>query len=125
MKLIKFVILVLAFVQLSADIIVLKDGEKVESEILTARNDTLIAISIITGELHKFAFEDIARVEKKEYITKKDKSVEYGFFGGIIGALAALSLHEIADLHDAEIVAPLYTICVSLGIILGVQTGKP
>ncbi len=125
MKTINVAALLLAFIQLNADVIVLKDGEKIESEILTARDDTLIAIDIITGELHKFAFDEIVRVEKIEYVAKKDKSVEYGFFGGIIGALVALSLHEIADLHDAEIVAPLYTICVSSGIILGVQTGKP
>lgn len=125
MKFTKLVVLVVAIVQLNADVIVLKNGNKVECEILTARNDTLVTISIATGELHKFAFDEIIRVEKPQLLTKKDKSIEYGFFGGIIGTLVALSLRELADLEDSKIVAPLYTICVSTGIILGVQTGKP
>jgi len=125
MKVTKLVVLVLAIVQLNADVIVLKDGDKIECEILTAKNDTLITISIATGELHKFAFDEIVRVEKQQIIAERDKSVEYGFFGGIIGTLVALSLHELVDLEDSKIVAPLYTICVSMGIILGVQTGKP
>jgi hypothetical protein len=125
MKLIEFMVLVLAIAQLSADVVVLNNGEKVECEILTVRNDTLIAIYIATGELHRFAFDDITRVEKTQVIIKRDKSVEYGFFGGIIGALVALSLQELADLEDTKITTPLYTICVSSGIIMGVQTGKP
>ena len=124
-KVVKLVALLLVVAQLSADIIMLNDGNRVECEILTTRNDTLITISIATGELHKFAFADIKRIERTQFITKKDKSIEYGFFGGIIGALTALSLKELAGLEDSKITAPLYTICVSAGIILGVQTGKP
>jgi hypothetical protein len=124
MQLVKLVLLILFTSQLSADVIVLRDKTKVECEILTARNDTLIVIKTATGELGKFAFEDIIRVEKTLAFTKRDKSIEYGFFGGVIGALVALSLQQLADLEDAKITAPLYTICVSSGIILGVQTGK-
>ena len=125
MKVIGCLVLMLAVLQLNADTIVLNDGEKVECEILTARADTLVTISVGTGELHKFAFEDIMRIERTQFITRRDRSIEYGFFGGIIGALTALSLKELADLDDSKIIAPLYTICVSAGIMIGVQTVNP
>jgi hypothetical protein len=125
MKLVKLVVLVFVLTVLNADVIVLKDGEEAEVHILTARNDTLVVIETATGELGKFAFADIVRVERATAITVRDKSVEYGFFGGIIGTLVAYSLQELADLDDTKIITPLYTICVSSGIILGVQTGRP
>lgn len=125
MKLAKLLVLVSLLTLLNAEVIVLKDGEKTEAHILTAMNDTLVVIETATGKLQKFAFADIVRVERAPAITARDKSVEYGFFGGIIGTLVAYSLQELADLDDTKIITPLYTICVSSGIILGVQTGRP
>lgn len=125
MKLVRLAVLLFVLTQLDADVIVLKDGDKTEGHILTAQTDTLIVIEAATGKLQKFAFADIIRVERTQVITSRDRSVEYGSFGGIIGTLLALSLQEFANLEDSKIVAPLYTICVSAGIIVGVQTGRP
>jgi hypothetical protein len=125
MKYVKLAVLLFILPLLNAELIVLKDGEEAEVHILTARNDTLVVIEAATGKLQRFAFADIVRVERTPVITLRDRSVEYGFFGGIIGTLMALSLQELANLEDPKIVAPLYTICVSTGIIMGVQTGRP
>jgi len=122
MKVLKFLMLGIIISVLWGEVIVLKDGRKVDCTILTSSNDSLVIFNYRTEQIAKVAFDDVLRVERpQERIIKEDKPIEYGFFGAIIGGLTALSLQSIADVEDPRIVAPLYGICISCGIILGIR----
>lgn len=124
MKVLKFLVLFTILGILWGEVIVLKDGRKIDCTILTTSNDSLIIINHQTEQIAKFAFDDIVRVEHPAArIAKVNKSIEYGFFGAIIGGVTAITLQSIADVDDARIVAPLYGICISCGIVLGIRVG--
>ncbi|MCK4673551.1 hypothetical protein KAT67_06165 [candidate division WOR-3 bacterium] len=125
MKMLKFIMLILIFNGLWADVIILKNGEKVNCKVLTAENDSLVTINYETEQIAKFAIDDILRVERaKEQLIKRDNSAAFGLLGGIIGGLAALSIKTIADLEDSKITIPLFGICISCGIVIGAKLGS-
>ena len=125
MKMLKFIMLILILSGLRADVIILKDGEKVNCKVLTAENDSLVTINYETEQIAKFAIDDILRVERsKEELIKRDNSAAFGLLGGIIGGMAALSIKTLADLDDSKITIPLFSICITCGIVIGARAGS-
>ena len=125
MKILKFILLILILSGLWADVIILKNGEKVNCKVLTAEKDSLITINYATEQIEKFAIDDILRVERsKEQLIKRDNSAAFGLLGGIIGGMAALSIKTLADLDDSKITIPLFGICISCGIVIGAKLGS-
>lgn len=125
MKMLKFIMLILILSGLWADVIILKDGKAVNCKVLTAEKDSLITINYETEQIAKFAIDDILRVERsKEELIKRDNSAAFGLLGGIIGGMAALSIKTLADLDDSKITIPLFSICITCGIVIGARAGS-
>ena len=125
MKMLKFIMLILILSGLWADVIILKDGKAVNCKVLTAENDSLVTINYETEQIAKFAIDDILRVERsKEELIKRDNSAAFGLLGGIIGGMAALSIKTLADLDDSKITIPLFSICITCGIVIGARAGS-
>lgn len=125
MKTLKFILLILILSGLWADVIILKDGKAVNCKVLTAEKDSLVTINYETEQIAKFAIDDILRVERsKEELIKRDNSAAFGLLGGIIGGMAALSIKTLADLDDSKITIPLFSICITCGIVIGARAGS-
>lgn len=118
-----------------ADIINLKDGTKIEGDILKVETDS---ISVVTAgpnaKIVKIAATDILKIDKKE-VPKDEtgsaiKKVGYGCLGGVIGAATggACCVWVAPEFIDSEtgmkIAYTLYAGLIITGILIGVSIAK-
>ena len=128
MKNFLLILLLISISLVSADMIYLKNGAKLEGDIIGIAADSVtIQTKGPEAKMVKIASNEIMRIEKEKgevTIAKSVKAVGYGCLGGVIGGGIATTILVLADgFHSAELSVITVTGLVITGILIGVITG--
>ncbi len=128
MKNFLLILILISFSSIFADVIYLKNGSKIDGEIISFAADSVtIQTKGPESKLIKVATNEIARAEKEKgevTIAKSVKAVGYGCLGAIIGGGVATTILVLAEgFNDAKISVTFASAVVIAGVLIGVVMG--
>ena len=129
MKNFLLILLLISISSVFADVIYLKNGDKLEGDIIGIAADSVTIQTIgPDSKLVKVATNEIARSEKEKgelTIAKSVRTVGFGCLGGVMGAavgITAVALGNGFD-NDGRLSITVISALVIIGILIGTNSG--
>jgi hypothetical protein len=128
MKNFLLILILISFSSIFADMIYLKNGTKIDGEIISIAADSItIQTKGPESKLIKVGLDEIARAEREKgevMIAKSVRKVGYGCLGGVMGAAVGFTAVALAEGFESEKVSiSLISALVIIGILIGVNSG--
>jgi hypothetical protein len=129
MKNFLLILILISFSSIFADVIYLKNGTKIDGEIISIAADSVtIQTKGPESKLVKVATNEIARAEREKgevTIAKSVKMVGFGCLGGVMGAAVGITAVALGNGFDNEgrVSITVISALVIIGILIGVNSG--